>query len=211
VIKCYYGSEFDATGYLDKFYDLRIALPEIDYSSYLSKYFYAVDDWGYGSVCLDVIKHFRFSLRETERFIRLVKIAKPKYADDLSTSSPSQNATIFAIMYVVPVMIGLSMKDLTQYEKFIRGEDFKPLFEILKNYCSTPSFLNKLLFTSTESSSDEDTKTLLKDRLNEAYKAIFSDILKEQGISNMLITKDTRNKIFEIASLLSFNANYDFE
>ena len=37
TIKCYYGADFDASRYLDRFFDLRIELPPIDMVNYYEK------------------------------------------------------------------------------------------------------------------------------------------------------------------------------
>jgi len=129
TIKAYYGAEFDATRYMDKFFDLRVSLSAIDYDSYFNNCaFFKRTSFFCDHACEDVIRYFRFTLREIERYIRLVKIAINKK----SSYGFFNNDTLYILAgtYFVPVAIGLSMKNLDAYSKYINGLDPYPIAEL---------------------------------------------------------------------------------
>lgn len=65
TIKKYYGENFSATKYLDKFFDLHVDLPSVDVEEYIrikfqiSSGYYCND-----TVCVETIQYFHLSLRE---------------------------------------------------------------------------------------------------------------------------------------------------
>ena len=74
TVKSYYGSEFNATRYLDKFFDIQMALPHVNYDNFLTVQLGLPTQLLSDGVCIATAKYFRFSLREMERYVRLYKI-----------------------------------------------------------------------------------------------------------------------------------------
>ena len=74
TIKHHYGTEFDACRYLDRFFDLRIALPPADINSFYEELGFSsihyVDE-----VMKRIIKMYNFELREITKFYLQVKTA----------------------------------------------------------------------------------------------------------------------------------------
>ena len=132
TIKHYYGADFDACRYLDRFFDLRISMPPIDLDKFYSKFGlesrYYVD-----IVTKRVIKMFNFELREITRFYLQVKAAvyepthnSSKY--DFSFSDGKGRHII--LVYIVPLLIGLKIADISKYDDFINGRDIEPLIKL---------------------------------------------------------------------------------
>lgn len=132
TIKHYYGANFDSCRYLDRFFDLRISMPPADLDKFYSQF-------GLGSryyvdiVTKRVIKMFNFELREITRFYSQVKAAvyepthdSQKY--DFSFSDGKGRHII--LMYIVPLLIGLKIADISKYDDFVNGRDIEPLKQL---------------------------------------------------------------------------------
>ena len=111
TIRNYYGNGFDATKYLDKFFDLRVSIPNADYERFLRDRLEIGSDETAGIVCHEVVRQFNFSLRQAERYARLIKIAEPQF-DWLRRSTSFDLDRAFTASYIIPIIIGLQMYDL---------------------------------------------------------------------------------------------------
>ena len=218
TIKSYYGVGFNATAYLDKFFDLRMSLPEINYDLYINKRFdFMQSSHIFDEICVHVIKYFKFSLREVERFLRLTRIAYRR--DKAQFYNEEEKAHIFALMYIAPIAIGLSMKDIKTYNNFITGSYPDILYKILVN--SERTSISQFLLADNEWFSDDknvkasDIVVSLEERLNEVYTAMFPKISSNYGnpirIGKISFSPRTRIKFNKIISLLSPFCNYQFE
>jgi len=219
TVKSYYGAEFDATRYLNKFFDLRVSLSKINYDSYIEKRFSFIrPSFFHGKICVDTVKHFRLTLRETERFMRLIRIANQ--GDHYGPGRPSEMAYQFAHIFFVPILIGLSMTDIEAYRRFISGDDPSCSYEILLE--SKKALKNYLLganeyFTGDEAEAkgDYDVAVRIDDRINAVYAELFPKISYQHGpakhIGQMEFSSRTRDEIHEIISLLSPVCDYDFK
>jgi len=106
TVKKFYGTEFDGEGYLDKFYDLRIDLPEINIFSYMiSK--------GQKRYC-EMAKYLEMSLREANRFCSLLSIYNVKDCDLYGVDSD---------MIILPFALALKVKKPYDFDRFIKGDD----------------------------------------------------------------------------------------
>lgn len=214
TIKSYYGHFFDATRYLDKFFDLRISLPEIDYRRFIEyKFSFFTSGYIYDEVCVRVAQYFSFTLREVERYMRLIRIAAYKNSHGRDEASFSgQKALQFGLLYLVPVMIGLSMSDMDAYTKFIAGENFDVLRKVLS--CMTDYTYQDWLGINKKDFTNADAAVM--EKIKKVYDAVFANQGNENRINpgihigTMTFTEQTRREIMNIATLLAPCAEYDF-
>ena len=218
TVKSYYGSEFDSTRYLDKFFDIRLSLPHINYDAFLRN---RLNMWAnnlVSAVGVDVIKFYGFSLRETERYIRLLKIVEhviQKMQQGIST----HNAVLFATIYFVPIMLGLQMYNITEFNDFISGHNAGPMNEILSN--SSVLLHTRLPLAWGESYAgdgmiiNQEGKEIesITERLDKIYKTVFGrNSSNESGyvdIGQMRFTATTREEVERIMSVLSPLTDFD--
>lgn len=212
TVKSYYGPSFDATRYLDKFFDLRVAIPPVDYDRFFDyRFSFVKSGYIYDEMCIRVIQHFSFSLRETERYLQLMKIAA--YQPTHQSHEPyhrSGNALRFATLYFLPIMIGLNMADLDGYRKFVLGENTDILHIFLDNVADFMR-LDLLGISNQIANTREEAKNSIQD----IYRTLFSpgsfNEKHELVVGKMMFTKETRCEIMEIASLLSSCSDYEIE
>lgn len=221
TVKSYYGSEFNSTRYLDKFFDLRIPLRSIDYDSFLDKQLNIGRGRISATVCIESAKYFRFSLREVERYGRMMKIADRAIQSQLE-GFPDSNASAFAACYVVPIVLALQMYDIELYNRFMDGLEPEPMVKILLR--PGADMRTDFLVFPGENYQPENLTiergeglagVLLSDRLMEVYSALFSrtfgSVQRKIHIGKMTFSDSTYRCIEEIASMLSPQSDYQFE
>lgn len=221
-VKTYYGLEYNATRYLDKFFDIRISLRSIDLESFANWHLNVGRDYIFENVAIEAAKYFNFSLREVERYGRMMKIAGSAI-QKCSGGFPEERAKLFALSYVVPIMLALQMYDAELYNKFVSGFESAPMIDILLR----PDVDMRIGFLlGPQETYDErrqiicskegkiSTTLSLSDRLKEVYLILFSK-LRERGqhkiIGEMAFEYSTRRCVEEIASMLSPQSEYQFE
>ena len=226
TVKKYYGADFNATRYLDKFFDLRVSLPAPNLERFMQNRLGIHGDTLTGLVCIEASKQYRLSLREAERFARIIKICIQPAAEHTSSGFSEGNARLFSIAYILPIMLILQMTDIKTYMEFVSGSNPQPLLDILRwpNLRFELSFLynNGESFDESRqviiSSNDaQATEVSVIDRLKEVYEALFANHEQpnskwgETTIGAMKITDQTKDYISNITSMLSQLADYEYK
>ena len=202
TIKKHYGEEFDSDRYLDRFFDLKITLPQPDYEKfYRSIHFFNTYD-KYNTICDAVIKTYHFELREIAKFIRISRIAARKALDEkYNICYANENGIVFAISYIVPIMLGLRVCDAHKYMDFIEGRDYTPLLEIsekVKDYGYFDGLLNYQETYDANRSGRKIVKT-------------YSRTIEKASVGSYVYSQNTRNEILRIAGLLSKYVNTEID
>lgn len=134
TIKKMYGSDFDSDRYFDKFFDLRLSLPEIDNNSYLS-YLRCWD----GIINLDIfkkiIKQYQLSMRGICKFLKIYELAKPSdiALNRVKFSVTISTGTLFLEGCILPLMVALQLTNLNELNQFIAGKNPQPLVDLLSD------------------------------------------------------------------------------
>lgn len=209
TVRRYYGEDFNACKYLDRFFDLRITMPKADYQKFYTLLNFSNSHYAYDAVCDAVIQTYHFELREVAKYLRLTKTATYKAIRGAKYyfSSPEQRSIEFCIEYIIPIMIGIKIYDMDAYEDFIYGKNYKPLLEVFDRLhdCFFDELLNR---NETFGTSCEGKKLVsLEEKIKELYNAIF--VKKYTGtefrtsIGKYIFDKDTKEKLFRVAGLFS--------
>lgn len=173
TIKCYYGAEFDASRYLDRFFDLRMELPPIDMDNYYEK-IGLNQSYSIEIVIKQIIKNYNFGLREIGRFIPQVKTAVYSILDNSHNFSfPDGHGREFMMIYIVPLMIGLRIVSISAYNDFIEGKNSKPLQDLLSISRLKPRLRYLLNDGETLESDMEKEYVSTQEIIDRLYDAIF--------------------------------------
>lgn len=126
-ISKYYGTNFDSTGYLDKFFDRNVYLPEIDTSWGGAQTVVFTDRKYYlKNVAEGLNAYYHLSLRENLRFYEYISYAiSSGYVRDRD----GQGMVLSAF---VPIISILSIKDEGKKRRFMQG-DSSILSDLVKN------------------------------------------------------------------------------
>ena len=178
TVKRYYGDEFDACRYLDRFFDLRIELPPADTTLFYSRIgldnSYVVE-----RVCRKVIEFYGFQLRDTTRFYRTVRTAiyEPTHeSKKWDFAFPDGQARQLILLYIIPVVIRLRIADMKEYHAFMSGKSPETLINIFGN-SDIGHWAVENMLSSDESFIEMDNKRVVtkEEKLRELYNAIFVD------------------------------------
>lgn len=216
TIKHYYGADFDSCRYLDRFFDLRISMPPAD----LDKFYNQI---GLGSryyvesVTKQVIKMFNFQLREIARFYSQVNAAvyesthnSKKY--DFSYSVGKGRRII--LIYIVPLLIGIKIANISKYDDFINGRDIEPLKQLFD--MDEENHLVESMLNYDESFEREEGKKLVtkEEIIKRFYDAIFVNQYNGNKYSTILgqyeFSKDSKPFALSVSSMMSQFAEFTY-
>ena len=213
TIKRYYGEEFNASRYLDRFFTLRTALSQANLNKFYESIAFTDTAYVFDKTCLLVIDVFHFELREIAKFLNLARIAAHVPTHDNRNYDFSLQ---YILIYFVPIMIALKIYDESAYTEFVTGKNVTPLYDV---YERAPSGFFRLddFLDPNETYDDQHTEngSILiteKEKLKEIYEALFAQV-NDQGsyqkvFGRMRLSVNMKNTILRTASLLSDFADY---
>lgn len=220
TITNYYGIGFDASRYLDRFFNINIALPPADMRKYYQQIGLENGSWVYEKICQKVVAELHFELREIAHFYSVAKAVafKPthKQGTDLRFSFGDGKALQFCLLYILPLMIGLKLASHQKYRDFVEGRDGSYLSIIIDEH-EASNWLQKSLLDNDETFAkvnESDTRKVVavKDKLAVLYDALFihdfSNSYEPIQIGDMSFSAKTRNELFRIESGLSQDADF---
>lgn len=209
TIKNYYGVDFDSCRYLDRFFDLRISMPPANMEKFYSEIGlesrYCVD-----IVTKRIINMYNFELREITRFYSQIKAAvyEPTHdSEKYDFSFADEKGRQIILMYIVPLLIGLKIADISKYDQFINGHNSEPLKELL-DFDDDNRLLENML-NRDESFTKEEGKTLITtdEMIDKFYNAIFVDQYDGRKYNTTLgqyeFTKESKEFAISASSMLS--------
>lgn len=178
TIRHYYGDEFDACRYLDRFFTLRVSMPPADKNKFYNKMGLDSSYW-VDIVIRRIIAMYHFELRDTTRFYRQVKTAVYSAIHEgnrerYDFSFHDGNGKKLILLCIVPLIIGLKIADITLHDEFINGKNSQPLKDLFDSEKMNDYVLESML-AKDESLEMEDGKiTVSKDDIIERfYNAVF--------------------------------------
>lgn len=165
TISNYYGIGFDSTGYLNKFFDYEMHLPDTrmlngDVTSYVQNKYWVTQ------IAEELKRYYKLSLRDA-----IIYNGKIKQLDKDQLLSDSSVRGYYLSLFV-PVVIILDMVDVQEKRKFISGES-----TVLEKIMKLPEILK---FTRRIGANGSE-------QINAVYKFAFADadekVLIERDIS----------------------------
>lgn len=124
-ISKYYGTNFDSTGYLDKFFDWNIYLPELD-TSFGNRLNFTDEQYFIENITNELSLYFQLTYREKLRYNQCISFAiLSKYVSDHGR----EKIVLSAFVSIITI---LNIKDETKKMRFLQG-DSSILDELFKN------------------------------------------------------------------------------
>ncbi len=214
TIKNYYGFEFDACKYLDRFFDMRIGLLPVNMENYMDSLPCTNDNNQREKICLEVIKQLGLGMREASKLIYLSKVATNKYYKRNNLYGESNQKVIYPFMYnvMVPVAIGLKITDDDRFNKFISGIDSSFLESVVLS-CPYKNFIMSGLISEKESYEPGSGKIHIpeKNRIIEIYNAILKKEWQKdevKAIGGMIFIGEEKTELLKAVNLLSYHTDY---
>lgn len=192
IIKHHYGNNFNATKYLDRFFDLQVKLPKANMMKFYENMgLNNSENYTINTICVSIIETFDFSLREIVRLYQNVKVATENFKEDMYDS----NSQGFLNYCVIPIMIAINLIDRDLYTNVIEGRNSEPISKVFSNL--PENFLDNFLLEKDETSEDMNS-----DKFEKLYNAIFNS-RELTKIGTLIFNKNAVNIIKNIDSRLS--------
>lgn len=206
TIKNFYGNDFDACRYLDRFFELRVSLPQIN----MEQYYRSLKLFDSNRI-IDILKHiqktYNLSLRE------LCKINDVVH--ELCLKNNYTGIQDFMFKYIVTLCLTLKITDISLHDDFINGKNDQPLLDLYDN--DFGDSICEMLLNNDEELGDlitingarleSDEKVSREEKLEELYEAIFTknytvhDYVTKLG--DFGFTKESRKFILVTDSLFN--------
>ncbi len=193
TISKYYGEGFDSTGYLNKFFDCNMILPDIRDDAYISNddsHFYL------DKIADDLILYYNLSLRDS-------LIYKNKIRNLPKGNLGKDNSSGYIITAFLPVIIVLEMKNQPEKMKFLNGKS--EIIDIIAN--DVPSYTKFAIRISAKfQQSNVSEKEIFEDGLS-ILKALYSYIFgnieeKPEEIQGWTVTKNTKRECLKYVNMI---------
>lgn len=212
TIKAFYGNDFDACRYLDRFFDIRLSLP----TTISNRFFNSLNLNDYSTidnVIMRIQDTYNLSFREFCKYYNTVKVASVNY--------DRGNIYNFLFTYIVPLSLALKLSNISEHDEFIKGKNVQPLLDLYDNELGTyivQELLNKdeilpsIEFSNTFKTKDSIPVTV-EDKLRELYHAIFVKEYTFTDYNTQLgkycFNKDSKTIILEADTLMGKYASYE--
>ncbi len=162
-----------------------------------------------------IIKMLHFELREITRFYSQVKAATyvPTHASSgYNFDFPDGKGRKLILAYIVPLIIGLEIADISLRDDFINGKNPGPLKELMA--MDEYDYLTQNLINEDECLEEKEGKKLVtrEDIVEKMYNAIFVNNYDGRTYCTRLgeyeFSRESRAFAISAASMLSNYANY---
>ena len=214
TIKKYYGNDFDGYNYLDRFFDIKLSIPNANYEKF-DRSLNVVNMNVFFRVCRELADHYGLSLRERSKYFNMAKIAGYHVTNNKYGfyNSSYQNAIDFSILYIVPLLLIEKMKDIKSYNSFIRGNNKEKLHKLVEIFDNESNFEHFLFDNDDKKATDTNEKNNInKEKLSQAYDCLFNiDLNEEVRIGSCEFSRQIGNHIIEISNIMSDYTPYDDE
>lgn len=209
TIRNYYGNEFNASRYLDRFFDRRVTLPPPDLDKFLSIINIDCSDLVSFDMIKTVIKRNNMQMRECVKYLSTMNLLQEELSRyDLSLqNTPIDNTNIVLIKLIIPIVMGEMLCNIFMHNNFINEKDPSLLTYFFNNYETIHSNESKLLLLYDANEDDVDNKNTLHSKLNLFYKALMSD-KGEVKVGKCIVTEQHRKMFWKSISLLSNNLSF---
>lgn len=206
-VKSVYGEGFNAYRYLDRFFDIKIPMPEPDLNRFLKCIEINDSEFYYDKVCKSIMENYHFELRDISKFYRYLKMTTYDEAHIVCYDEILSKTKFFCLRCLAPLLVGLFIYDISLYNSFINGNEASPLLDVFNEDELYDDIVKELIDDRTV----EITPSLKKEKLIQLYNALFNtkndDRTDDYKIGKFVINKKTRKYILEITNLLSDISN----
>jgi len=211
TVKKFYGDDFNATRYLNRFFDYIFELPVAD----MEKYLHITDGacgHNYNFICTKVMKLYNLSLRESGQYSRMTDLAfNVDYL--LNPNGPydiyEKRALDASCSIFLPIMFALKLTDTKAYNDFINGKGADECRRVL---CSEDlRYIMYIIFGIDPKDEKADTK--VSSYVDSVYSSVFihTDNDEDTGgitIAHMTFSSAIKTELLKIISELSDKRNF---
>ncbi|MBA4688122.1 MAG: hypothetical protein H2184_13270 [Candidatus Galacturonibacter soehngenii] len=123
-----YGTNFDSTGYLNKFFDFNLKMNKVDSSKYvISKGVLKDDRFILNKMGLDMLNYMNFSMRDASIYINQINFINEK------VNKESYNSEYLFISLFLPIVVAFRISDVQKSNLIENGNGEDILNHIIEN------------------------------------------------------------------------------
>ncbi len=210
TVKKIYGNEFDGYRYLDRFFDLKISLPDTDEHKFLNCINFDMTNCAIDSAVRASIYICNLSLREQIKFIQKVQLVQERCERNEMIGGAISYS--FIVYIVIPVMIALKICNANEYDAFRKGEKSDMLVNLLTHSIlqqdlvdGVSSYLfdiNESIYENMLGEYRKIDKTKVSKKATEVYNAIFKESNRNEKVGSINISPRIRDKVKELQSII---------
>lgn len=216
TIRRYYGDDFDATRYLDRFFDITMELPPYDENLFFNSIGLYDSSYIFDHFRKNIVRRYHLSMREMIRYYKITSIIAHNYTHTFGRGFAEDNAYTISLLFILPVAVILRMTDRDAYSAFISGKNSNPILEAADLEIGRSVW--GMLLNSDETFDVKNPKNMkvvsLTDKIEEVYEALFSNPLssrqREVYIGDTCFNRETRDRFLRTLSAMSDEADYSF-
>ena len=201
TIRKFYGADFNAVKYIERFFDFVITMPEFDMDYFCESLMFDDPFEDSKSMLTTITKSLDLNLRETARFMRSINCFKNYYVKTcLNAHYPDdfKNTIVFAYKLLILPILGLLSKDMTYKDKLLSGDGYQ-MYSNLTNTIKEYKILCEHLSSFVGARPDED----MSKRVYASYSEEYSKSNNIKPISNFISIKDVLERAFDFPRELS--------
>lgn len=157
TIRKYYGEEFDAAGYLERFFDLTFTLSQVDIDKYMRTKFNSANLFTASTIA----NYFDMSMREVNKYINILNLLT-NYTNYCSTYD-NKTAIMFSKAILIPMSAAIRVKQPDKLVSFMNGELSSLIAGLVEKDSSIRDWLKRL---QDNDSNDEGAIKLALDLYN---------------------------------------------
>lgn len=190
TVKNCYGIGFDASGYLNKFFQLTVRLMPVNMSEYIN-YLGGINhsDYFFAELALELNNYFRFSLRDSSLYVQEIG----RIENGLATADDRT----FYIALFVPIVLALRLHNTEVSNKFECGKGFDTLKQLIDDIPLIKDFLKNIFKVTPANEATIDIYNIIKD----IYCYLFNPNAREYHGKSQ-ISYNTKNKLQTIINNL---------
>lgn len=216
TIRKYYGNEFNASRYLDRFFDLRVTLPPPNMEKFYSLIGFGSNFGMIGSldgIMRVVFRKNNMQMRDCIKYVSMMKAVNldlvRKRSYDMDARACSE---IIIFKTIIPVLWGEMVNNIFLYNRFLRENDCSLLTSFYNDTSTIDIVRNALLYLfndvelagKTPNFNSQDDIKKLHIKIREFYNALMNSN-GEIFIGQCLVSDRERDLFHKTAALLSDN------
>lgn len=175
TIKMHYGMDFDASKYLNRFFDTIVEIPPLDTKKYID-YLQKTYDGDSLMVHNHIVDLFGFQCRDIIRYFDILGFAIDNIPSNaFSNWFDQSNPQYFCVHYIIPIMIALKISDIDGYIRFVDGKESGILKEIMVKK-DVKEYMMRCFFEKDDWDEDnpDNNEKLYYENIGKTYNAIFN-------------------------------------
>lgn len=188
TISNFYGDSFDSTGYLNKFFDMNIYLPEIPQYSKRSTILQTNQgQYHLKKITEELGEYYNLSLRDMIIFHQNIESTSTQRCNDYS-----KEGCILSIF--IPIILALDIVNQTEKKRFLEGEGgtFKKLCQNL------PSLRKLICLFGDKSGNDNEDYRVGFEKIYEVYECAFAPNKTYEG--ELDISRDLKEICIQVCN-----------